>query len=51
MRLVLFILSIIVPLSTAAQNYLGLEGDIPSNWSASDNGLSISGKHYKMGSE
>ncbi|WP_430817517.1 chondroitinase family polysaccharide lyase [Carboxylicivirga sp. RSCT41] len=51
MRLVLIILSIIASLSTVGQNYLGLEGSVPSDWSASDNGLSISGKHFKMGSE
>ncbi|WP_299799790.1 chondroitinase family polysaccharide lyase [uncultured Carboxylicivirga sp.] len=50
MRLGLIFLFIIASCSIKAQNYLGLEASVPNNWSATDNGLSISSRHYKLGS-
>lgn len=41
---------VILSLSLSAQDYLGLEGSIPSNWSPQSE-LSMSSDHYKMGSE
>lgn len=51
MRLIVSILWLTLAFSLSAQNYLGLEGQVPSNWSASNSTLAISSAHYKMGSQ
>ncbi|MBI9062427.1 MAG: T9SS type A sorting domain-containing protein [Marinilabiliaceae bacterium] len=38
-------------LAASAQNYLGLEGQVPGTWSATNNALSISSAHHKMGTQ
>ncbi|MCT4589162.1 MAG: T9SS type A sorting domain-containing protein [Carboxylicivirga sp.] len=50
MRIVLNLLFVCISISISAQNYLGLEGSVPSYWSPKDQ-LSISSAHYKMGSQ
>ncbi len=50
MKTLLFILSFCITASLGAQNYLGLEGNVPDNWNPKTN-LSISSARYKMGTQ
>lgn len=51
MKTLLFILSFCISASLGAQNYLGLEDNVPANWGAEGSSLSISSAHYKMGNQ
>ncbi|MCW3806392.1 chondroitinase family polysaccharide lyase [Plebeiibacterium marinum] len=49
-RILIVVLSLLF-WNSNAQDYLQLEGEVPSNWESSDNTLSISTTHCKLGSQ
>lgn len=49
-RVILYLL-IFISTNINGQDYLGLENQVPSNWSSSDNGLSISSTRHKLGTQ
>ncbi|TLX76030.1 T9SS type A sorting domain-containing protein [Labilibacter sediminis] len=51
MRKIFIIILNLVIYSAFAQNYLGLETQVPTNWSSTNDRLSISSAHYKMGAQ
>ncbi|TAJ12791.1 T9SS C-terminal target domain-containing protein [Marinilabiliaceae bacterium JC017] len=51
MKKILPVILLLCSCLLSAQDYLGLEGSVPAGWTASGSSLSISGNHYKMGSQ